>query len=105
MVEQASSGEPAWPTLDPGRLAAAARILAETFADPAVRAQLYSLATAVDCLGAQGEASADPLQLRSALEAALAADDERAIIAAARKLARHDRSLIPAVDWSAVSGA
>lgn len=105
MVERASSGAPAWPTLDAGRLAAAVRVLAGTFADAAGRAQLHSLAAAIECLDAQRAIDRDDAGVRSTLEAALAAGDEPAVIAAARQLARRDRSLIPAVDWSDVSGA
>jgi hypothetical protein len=93
-----------WPPLDPRRVSDAAAELAAQVDEPALRAQLHGLATAIGCLPAQQRVHADRDELRRALELALRADEEDLVIAAARRLAAYDRSVAQAVDWSAVSG-
>jgi hypothetical protein len=85
-------------------VSAAAAGLAAQVDEPALRAQLHGLATAIGCLPAQEQPHADRDGLRRALARALDAGDERGVIAAARRLAAYDRSVAQAVDWSAVSG-
>jgi hypothetical protein len=114
MTPSSSSAQPPWPPLAAAQLSRATRALAAGVAEPALRAQLEALATAIDCLGAQpgggesreGEASrsGSDAQPEGALARALAAGDETAVIDAARRLAAADRGLVPPVDWSAVSG-
>jgi len=72
-----------------------------------LRAQLHSLVAVLDCLGAQRQqhhAHDDLARLEAELDAALAQGDEPAVLASARRLATRQRSLVAAVDWSAVSG-
>jgi hypothetical protein len=91
--------------VSPDQVIAAVRELAQEVSDAAMRAQLHSLATAVACLEAQRHgAEAELAVLAARLEAALADDDEEAVILAARRLASRHRSLAGVVDWSAVSG-
>jgi hypothetical protein len=93
-----------WPPLDPERLSAAVTQLAEPVADAALRAQLHSLATVISSLPAQAIADPQRPALELELERALDAEDEPAVIAAARALAAADRAAVQSVDWSAVSG-
>jgi hypothetical protein len=93
-----------WPALDPERLSAAVAQLAEPVADAALRAQLHSLATVISSLPAQAIADPQRPERELALAQALTAEDEPAVIAAARALAAADRAAVQSVDWSAVSG-
>jgi hypothetical protein len=93
-----------WPALDPERLSAAVAQLAEPVADAALRAQLHSLATVISSLPAQAIDNPQRPELALALEQALTAEDEGAVIASARALAAADRAAVQSVDWSAVSG-
>jgi hypothetical protein len=91
--------------VSPDQVIAAVRELAQEAPDAAMRAQLHSLATAIECLEAQQHgAEAELAVLAAGLEAALADDDEESVILAARRLASRHRSLAGVVDWSAVSG-
>jgi len=104
------------------RLAAAVTELAAR-AEPAdVRAQLHALAGIVANLGAPPVVGDDALvagddslvagddsladgddSLARALEAAIAAGDEPAAVAAMRDLARRDRARVRRIDWTAAS--
>jgi hypothetical protein len=97
----------AWPPLSPERVVAAVRDLSAGVEEPALRAQLHSLLAVLECLEAQRvqqHAREDLGTLEAELNAALAAGDEPAVLASARRLAARQRSLVGAVDWSAVSG-
>lgn len=90
------------------RLAAAVTELAAR-AEPAdVRAQLHALAGIVANLGTPPVVGGDALadgddSLARALEAAIAAGDEPAAVAAMRDLARRDRARVRRIDWTAAS--
>jgi hypothetical protein len=86
--------------MSPDRLAAAISELAQR-AEPAdVRVQLHALAGIVANLVPGWE---QPPAGADALEAALAAGDEAAAIAAMRDLGARGRVLVRPVDWSAAS--
>jgi hypothetical protein len=93
-----------WPPLDVERLSAVVAGMAEPVADAALRAQLYALATVLSSLPAQDVVDPSRPEREQALEAALAAEDEAAVITAARALGAADRLAVQSVDWSAVSG-
>jgi len=83
------------------RVAAAVTALGRRSAEPDVRAQLAALSALVRNLG-DGPPPARA-ELEAALDAALAAGDEAAVVAAARALARAERAAVVPVDWSAAS--
>jgi hypothetical protein len=91
-----------WPALDPERLADAVVELAGRVAEPEARAQLHALAGLVRNLVVPTDESRPALA--AALADALAAGDEAHALAAARALARADRSRVEPVDWRAASG-
>jgi hypothetical protein len=90
--------------LPPERLAASVRALATSVADPGARAQLHALAGILDNLGAPSPPAAERATAAADVVDAMAAGDEAAAIAAARRLAAMDRAGLRHVDWSAASG-
>jgi hypothetical protein len=93
----------AWPPLDPERLADAVAALAEQVAERPVRAQLHALSGILRNLRREELGATGRVELESALAAALAAEDEPAVLAAVRELAAADRAVVRPVDWTAAS--
>jgi hypothetical protein len=86
------------------RLAAAVRGLAEGVADVYLSTQLQAIAALLEHLEARPiGAVAESPALSRAVDEAMAAGDEAAAIAAARRLARAERATVGSVDWAAVS--
>jgi hypothetical protein len=93
-----------WPAFDPERVADAVAALAERVAEKDVKAQLHAL-SAVIRNAAREQAEAPERELRSrALAAALATEDEGAVISALQQLTALNREVVRPVDWSAASG-
>ena len=89
---------------EPERLADAVTSLAAGAAEPALRAQLHALSGLVRNIGHRPVPDAGRAALEAALDGALAAEDEAAVIVAMRRLAAPERASIRPVDWSAASG-
>jgi hypothetical protein len=89
---------------EPQRLAAAVRGLAGGVADAYLKTQLHAIAALLAHLEARpiGVVAESPALAR-AMDEAMAAGDETAAIAAARRLARAERTTVGAVDWAAVN--
>jgi hypothetical protein len=89
--------------LTAARLASAVAVLANDTTDRYLSAQLHALAAVLTSWSARSSAGDVRAELEAALADALTAHDEMRVVAAARALARLDRSCALKVDWTAVS--
>jgi hypothetical protein len=106
------SGEPehthravgsASPPVSHDRLADALSDLASRIEAPDVRAQLNALAAVLGNIGSHVAPDDARRPLEASIAAAVEAGDEAGAIAAMRRLAALDRSVLVPVDWSAVT--
>lgn len=91
------------PPVGKERIADAVSDLATRIAAPDTRAQLNALAALLRNLSSQAAPDSLRRPLEASIAAALEAGDEAGAIAAMRRLAALDRSVLAPVDWSAVT--
>jgi hypothetical protein len=101
--ERQSPPGAASPAVAHERLAAALAELTRRVREPDVRAQLSALGAVLDNLEVPVVSAEERRPLENAIAAACEMDDEPMLIAAMRRLAALDRSVLAPVDWSAVT--
>ena len=94
---------PAFQPVEARRLAAALEELTGRVREQEVRAQLSALSALLGNLGARAVPVEERRPLEADVFAAIDSRDEGALIAAMRRLAALDRSVLAPVDWSAVT--
>ena len=94
----------AWPPVDLERLAGATEGIATRLEEPELRAQIFGLAAVIRHLAREAHEQTARTILQASLNAALASEDETAVLAAISELAALDRSAVLAINWADVTG-